>query len=354
MKLSSLLSTFFLFLLLASAFLLFPHSIQAAECGDDQSEAKPGESCNDGSGGELKTCCSEGGKRYICEPDGPATVGGLQDHKCKPDSSDPNNNGDPKKSTKNDCIDTEQKGPCANNKDCCSTDKKQLVCYSNRNGGKGLCDLPNQDANDRTKKAEKRDQNCVDKEKAKCEGNGGAQDCCKKTNKEHKDFECIDKDKKATDGSGTCGYVDINTGAECLKEGAACKGDDWKCCGEMGCVKGKCQEGLNDPPSPPCAEGQFKDGKCMAVATALGNFSTQPEGFIKSLFAALLSLSGGIALLLIMKSGYLIMTANGKPEAIQSGRDQLVAAIVGLIFLIFSFVILQVIGVDILKIPGWK
>src|SRR5882724_10410173 len=33
-------------------------------------------------------------------------------------------------------------------------------------------------------------------------------------------------------------------------------------------------------------------------------------------------------------------------------REQLIATIVGLLFLIFSFVILQVIGVDILGIPG--
>ncbi len=48
------------------------------------------------------------------------------------------------------------------------------------------------------------------------------------------------------------------------------------------------------------------------------------------------------------------MTSQGKPETLQQGRDQLIAAIVGLLFLIFSFVLLQTIGVDILKLPGIK
>jgi hypothetical protein len=186
---------------------------------------------------------------------------------------------------------------------------------------------------------------------------------CKKANEKAKG-DATTKDKLAPDEKCCAGFRLIDGVCKkevaCIEEGATCKVGSFICCGEQSCIipeggkTGKCQEGLPFPPSPPCAEGAFKNGKCGAVPTAFGNLSTDPEGFIKSMFALLLSLSGGIALLLIMKSGYLIMTANGKPEAIQSGRDQLIAAIVGLIFLIFSFVILQVIGVEILKLPSSK
>jgi hypothetical protein len=88
------------------------------------------------------------------------------------------------------------------------------------------------------------------------------------------------------------------------------------------------------------------------VETVFGDVSTDPAGFIVKIFAILLSLSGGIALLLIIRAGYSIMTSQGKPEQLQQGREQLIAAIVGLIFLIFSFVLLQLIGIDILKIPN--
>lgn len=104
------------------------------------------------------------------------------------------------------------------------------------------------------------------------------------------------------------------------------------------------------PPSPPCAS--WVNGQCTLFDSALGNLSTNPAGFIQSIFAILLSVSGGIALLLIIRAGYQMMTSQGKPEQIQNARDQLIAAIVGLVFLIFSFVFLQLIGYDILHIPG--
>jgi len=117
------------------------------------------------------------------------------------------------------------------------------------------------------------------------------------------------------------------------------------------------------PPGPPCAK--WKDpgpesGVCEMVATSLfqgkdaksGDISTDPGQFIARILAIILSFAGGIALLLIISAGYKIMTSKGKPEAIQQGRDQLISAIVGLVFIIFSFVIFQLVVTDILKIPG--
>lgn len=107
------------------------------------------------------------------------------------------------------------------------------------------------------------------------------------------------------------------------------------------------------PPPPPCKD--FDDnGKCERIFTGLGNISTKPEGFIKSIFGIVLSLAGGIALILIIVSGYQMMTSQGNPEKLQGAKETLTSAVVGLLFIIFSMVILQVIGVDILKIPGFK
>lgn len=132
-------------------------------------------------------------------------------------------------------------------------------------------------------------------------------------------------------------------------------------------------------PLPPCAEWgrsdgspipteqlyQFKDKngrlevayqnlKCISVNTAIGEISTEPQGFVKRIFSLVLGIAGGIALILIIISGYKLMASQGNPEAVQAARDQLNSAIVGLLFIIFSFVILQVIGVDILRIPGFN
>lgn len=105
--------------------------------------------------------------------------------------------------------------------------------------------------------------------------------------------------------------------------------------------------------NPEYINPDFKTRKCIVVQTGIGNISTEPQGFVKSIFSLVLGLAGGIALILIMISGYRMMASQGNPEALTNARGQLISAVVGLLFIIFSFVILQVIGVDILKIPGF-
>lgn len=107
-------------------------------------------------------------------------------------------------------------------------------------------------------------------------------------------------------------------------------------------------------PSPCAKYDEVEKEKCIAVDTAIGKISTEPQGFVRSVFSLVLGLAGGIALILIILSGYKMMASQGNPEQITAARDQLISAIVGLLFIIFSFVILQVIGVDILRIPGFS
>ena len=91
----------------------------------------------------------------------------------------------------------------------------------------------------------------------------------------------------------------------------------------------------------------------MSVTTAFGDFETDPMRFIGRLFSIVLGGSGGVAILLIMRAGYQMMTARGNQEGLQKAREQIVAAVVGLVFIIFSFVLLQAIGNDILRVPGF-
>lgn len=113
-----------------------------------------------------------------------------------------------------------------------------------------------------------------------------------------------------------------------------------------------------DAPSPtpapaPCAERDAK-GACTSVTTSLYDtpIKTEAGEFIQVISLIVLSLAGGIAVLLLISAGYKILTSSGKPEAIQAGREQLTSAIVGLLFIIFSYVIFQFIVSDLLKIPG--
>lgn len=104
-------------------------------------------------------------------------------------------------------------------------------------------------------------------------------------------------------------------------------------------------------------EGKLPDSlkfkyKCVLFDSAIGPIDTDPVKFATKIFAIILSLAGGIALVLIMISGYQLMTSQGDPEKVKAAQEMLTSAIVGLLFIIFSLVILQIIGVDLLKIPG--
>ena len=93
--------------------------------------------------------------------------------------------------------------------------------------------------------------------------------------------------------------------------------------------------------------------KCTSINTAIGPINTEPQAFVRTIISLVLGIAGGIALLLLIISGYRFMASHGNPEKVTAAKDQLTAAIIGLLFIIFSFVILQVIGVDILRIPGF-
>lgn len=103
-----------------------------------------------------------------------------------------------------------------------------------------------------------------------------------------------------------------------------------------------------DPPG--CASSS--NGVCNAVSTGLGiNINTSAGGFVGSFFTILLSLAGGVAVLLIIVSGYNMMMSQGNAEKVKAAQETLTAAIIGLLFMIFSTTILQIIGVNILHIP---
>jgi hypothetical protein len=120
------------------------------------------------------------------------------------------------------------------------------------------------------------------------------------------------------------------------------------CAPDEGCVPGVgCSNGSKDqtPPLSLCK------GTCD---TALGPLPTDLPGLLTRVFSIVLSIAGVVALGLIIASGYRIMISQGNPEQIKNAREQLTAAIIGLLFIIFSLVILQIIGANILNIPGFS
>lgn len=110
-------------------------------------------------------------------------------------------------------------------------------------------------------------------------------------------------------------------------------------------------------PPPPCADGELDpDTKtCKAFNVALlGKIQLEPLPFIKSLYTLVLSIAGLAAVVIIIRAGYKLMYSRGDKEMITDARSQITSAIIGLLFIIFAYVILSIIGVDILKIPGFS
>lgn len=105
-----------------------------------------------------------------------------------------------------------------------------------------------------------------------------------------------------------------------------------------------------------CVSGEtLKQGttKIPGVWTALGCVHTDPTEFVAQLLGWVMGLGGGIAFLLIVWGGFQILTSSGNPEKLNDGKEIIVSALTGLLMIVFSVILLKIIGVDILQLPGF-
>jgi len=122
---------------------------------------------------------------------------------------------------------------------------------------------------------------------------------------------------------------------ECKKEDviASCKDKDTEYCRCTDCVVNK--------------NGYWSAIGCVRF----DSFS----GFITdNLFPIAIGFAGMFALLCIIYSAFMMQTSQGSPEKIKKAQENLTSCILGLMIIIFSVFILRFIGVNILRIPGFK
>lgn len=87
--------------------------------------------------------------------------------------------------------------------------------------------------------------------------------------------------------------------------------------------------------------------------TAIGCIDSNLEGFIQNtIFGWGLGLAGITALLCVIYASFQLQMSANNPEQIKGAQELLTSCITGLIVIIFSVVILRIIGVDLLRIPG--
>lgn len=90
------------------------------------------------------------------------------------------------------------------------------------------------------------------------------------------------------------------------------------------------------------------------VQTEAGCIPQDPLGFVGKFYSIGLGLVGGVALLFIIYGGYIILTSQGNPTQLSKGKSYIFYAIMGLLLAIFGYVFIQIVIVDILKIPGFS
>ncbi len=88
--------------------------------------------------------------------------------------------------------------------------------------------------------------------------------------------------------------------------------------------------------------------------TDFGCIPNDPVGFVEKFYGIGLSLIGGVAVLGIIYAGYILMTSQGNPMQVRKGKRYLYSSIAGLLLAVFALVFIQVITVNVLKIPGFS
>jgi len=105
------------------------------------------------------------------------------------------------------------------------------------------------------------------------------------------------------------------------------------------------------------SQSPLGEGACGndELYTAIGCIPIgDPSALIGFILRWAIGLGGGIAFILILVAGFQIMTSQGDPQRLQAGKELLTSAVAGLGLIIFSVFILELIGVEILGIPGFS
>ena len=90
------------------------------------------------------------------------------------------------------------------------------------------------------------------------------------------------------------------------------------------------------------------------VNTALGCIPFENKGFTAALLRFLAGTAGAISLVVMLMATIQIMTGGGNPEQVKKGKELFTGAITGLLFIIFSVVLMRIVASDVLQIPGFE
>ncbi len=120
----------------------------------------------------------------------------------------------------------------------------------------------------------------------------------------------------------------------------------------MSCLQNSKNCTTSKPQNCDPGNGQLSDsGK--GIMTAIGCVPTEPKTLVESLIKYASLAAGGIALIIMILAALQMITAEGNPESIKKAQEKFYSAIIGLLLIIFSVLLMQVIGVDILGLNSF-
>ena len=89
------------------------------------------------------------------------------------------------------------------------------------------------------------------------------------------------------------------------------------------------------------------------VETDLGRIPTDPTGFTTKIYEIGLGLVGVVALLFIVYGAYLVLSSQGDPQQLNTGKNYIIYSIIGLILAVGGYAFYQFVAEGVLKIPGF-
>ena len=90
------------------------------------------------------------------------------------------------------------------------------------------------------------------------------------------------------------------------------------------------------------------------INTGLGCLPTSTSGFTSALLIFLSGMAGAISLVIMLIATVQIMTGGDNAEQVKKGKELFTGAITGLLFIIFSVTLLQIIAGGIIDLPGFN
>ena len=91
----------------------------------------------------------------------------------------------------------------------------------------------------------------------------------------------------------------------------------------------------------------------VGIETAIGCIPvTDPTRLLTFVLPWAIGVASGTSFILMIIAAFLVMNSAGDPQKARAGKELLGTAIVGLMMIIFSVYLLDVIGIRILRLPG--